>query len=124
MECSKEMVSGYLETARFADCPEASKHFTHGKYTRGDINTGVFTKATQVQARADCEAFLSSLSEEARELADSWDGGSDLWYTRNRRGVGFWEDGRGWDGHNEELTEKAHAMGERNVWAGRYLSIE
>ena len=57
----------------------------------GDIGTGSFSKSAIERAEKDCAQFLAGLSAQARELADTWEGGADLWYTRNHHGVGFWE---------------------------------
>lgn len=124
IEVSDEMVRGYLETAHFADCPEESKHFLgSGKFSAGDIGMGAFTKASQAQARQDCEQFMCRVNDAAHELINTWAGGSDLWYTRNGHGVGFWEADRGWGEYSEHLADVARGMGRRNVFAGRYLSI-
>ena len=121
-----KMVLGYLETAHFADCPESSKHYLGGgnHYRKGDIGTAAFCKRAIAGAELACKTFLDMLSLEARELADSWEGGSDLWYTRNGHGVGFWEDDRGWGEHSRELADMARRMGEVYVVAGRYLDIQ
>lgn len=110
MTASDEMVKGYLEAAEFADKPEGCDRCE-------------FNKASIRRAARDCSAFLASLSEGARELADTRDGGRDFWFTRCGHGVGFWEDDRGWGEYSEELTDAAHAAGPRYVYdTGRMLA--
>ena len=105
----ERIILGYLETAHFADCPEESPLALGGgnHYQGGDIGADAFTKDAIKRAEKDCAAFLAKLSPEARELADSWDGGSDFWYTRNGHGVGFWESDRGWGDCSNEIG-RAH----------------
>ena len=71
-------------------------------------------------ARNACADFLSaneSLALQYVNAGKTWDAfGHDLWFTRNRHGVGFWD--RGLAGIGEALTEAAHKMGEAWTYQG------
>lgn len=69
------------------------------------------------EAVTDCAAFQRDNAADLDATGAS-DGqhGHDLWLTRNRHGAGFWD--RGYGDAGERLTKAAHAMGERNAYAG------
>ena len=63
------------------------------------------------EARKDCARFTVANCELLNRAGDPWQNGSDLWYTRNSHGVGFWDRGYA-DEVANPLTAAAHAMGE------------
>lgn len=63
------------------------------------------------KAQKDCEKFQAENSALLEQAGDSWQNGTDFWYTRNRHGVGFWD--RGYpDDVADALTDAAHKYGE------------
>lgn len=97
------VLAAYLEAAAFTDFgPD------------GEIPSDLeFSPDALESARADCESFLQSnaaLSLEYVQAGRTWDSfGHDIWFTRNRHGVGFWDRGLGKLG--DKLTDSAHALG-------------
>lgn len=84
---------------------------------------GVTDLAPEVAARmlADCKAFVAADLDDAQAYIsdDRFDAahfGHDLWLTRNRHGVGFWNRDLGLLG--ERLTMRANALGEDILYVG------
>ena len=85
---------------------------------------------TRAAMRAECEAFVASVSDEDLETyadaapghvdAPTWEVqfGHDFWLTRAHHGVGFWD--RAWldKATGRRLTDLAHAAGERWLYVG------
>lgn len=102
------VTNAYLEACSFTDFgPD------------GDIPSDAdFAPETIQKARSDCQAFIEQAGELTLDYLQSglrtWDAlGHDIWFTRNRHGVGFWDRGLGDLG--EKLTSLSHSMGE--VWS-------
>lgn len=94
----------YIEAAAFTDFGADS-----------DIPSDAdFAPEAATAARNTCAAFLrdnEALALEYVNAGKTWDAfGHDLWFTRNRHGVGFWDRGLGEIG--KALTEAAHKIGE------------
>jgi hypothetical protein len=91
MEHLGHVLKGYLECAKWADCPEESPN---ARFTKSAIET----------ARKDCAEFLAACGPLYFQ-AINCDGysatqfGHDFWLTRCGHGVGFWD--------RDELQEKA-----------------
>ena len=100
----------YIEAAAFTDLSPDS-----------DIPSDAdFAPEAVTAARNTCAAFLSNNEALALQYVDAgktWDAfGHDLWFTRNRHGVGFWDRGLGDIG--QALTKAAHKIGETWTYQG------
>lgn len=100
----------YIEAAAFTD-------FGSDSEIPADAD---FAPEAIAAARNACADFLSaneSLALQYVNAGKTWDAfGHDLWFTRNRHGVGFWD--RGLADIGEALTEAAHKMGEAWTYQG------
>lgn len=108
------MTDQYLDTADWADGPEDD----------ADAERCIgWSRDAMDEARRECAAFLGCEHPTDEELTlydyltehnvSASDAGHDLWLTRNRHGVGFWDRGLGEVG--DVLTREAHAMGSSYV---------
>ena len=100
----------YIEAAAFTDFGADS-----------DIPSDAdFAPEAVTAARQACADFLRDNEPLALQYVNAgktWDAfGHDLWFTRNRHGVGFWDRGLGDIG--EALTEAAHKTGETWTYQG------
>lgn len=67
------------------------------------------------QARRECAAFLLA-ADNLLEGIPAHQIGHDLWLTRNRHGVGFWDRDLGPTG--DALTDLAHGARQRDLYVG------
>ena len=100
----------YIEAAAFTDFGADS-----------DIPSDAdFAPEAVTAARNICAAFLrdnEALALQYVNAGKTWDVfGHDLWFSRNRHGVGFWDRGVDRD-IGKALTEAAHKIGE--TWTYR-----
>jgi hypothetical protein len=58
--------------------------------------------------------FYKDNQDDIDAIGDDFGAGADLWYTRNRHGVGYWDNyNEGYDDDvAKRLTDAAHALGE------------
>ena len=68
------------------------------------------------QAERDCQAFLSTYSDIIGNNFEQ--AGHDFWFTRNHKGVGFWECDRPWGENGRRLSNAAHAFRELSPVVG------
>lgn len=114
------MTSQYLDTADWADGPEAREDDAETERCIG------WSRDAMAEARRECAAFLGCEHPDDDELTlyeylvdngvDASAAGHDLWLTRNHHGAGFWDRGLGAVG--DVLTAEAHAMGSSDVYVG------
>lgn len=103
------MEGGYIECALFTSGDDV------GAYCFDDLSDE--TLAALCRDVRAFEAAYGTLLDEARRVGCSHAQlGHDLWLTRNWHGAGFWDRGLGALG--AELTEAAHAEGERDLYQG------
>ncbi len=106
------VLTAYLEAVEFTDFGE------EGQPERGSD----FAPEAMSEALEDCSEFIETaanhglLDEYLSKGGTPEQFGHDLWLTRNRHGVGFWD--RGLGGLGEQLTHHAHTMGERYAYTG------
>jgi hypothetical protein len=95
----------------------AAAYFTDtGEPEQPDVNAELSLDA-QFRAAETCADFLAQCSELLPEYPGSWDSfGHDLWLTRNRHGIGFWDRGHGAIG--DKLTDIAYGMGSQTLVQG------
>lgn len=115
----EEMIRGYLDTIEFTDAA-----YTDDECHKADR----FSDEAIAAARGVCEKFRSDnrgLYDVAIAAgATEWQIGSDLWYTRNGHGVGFWERkiydvlGPGERKLGDELSGAADVMGVSDAYLG------
>lgn len=116
-ECTDPFLRGYIDAALFTTDPEPPGGMDYVECGRADDMWPSLDPAWLEWAKADCRKFEIENEELLSQAGDAWQNGSDLWYTRNRHGVGFWD--RDYDGNVATgLTKAAHAMGEH------YLDLE
>jgi len=99
-----DMQASYLEAAFFTDTD--------------DIENPEFTKLFQAQAYFACVRFEDAaryLDINLRDLYSADQLGHDLWFTRNRHGVGFWDRPEVYGDHKDIFTAFARAQGEHDV---------
>lgn len=117
--CWPENLRKYLTTACFTDEPDESRSFNGHKLASWD-SLDRFTAKSRRAAQADINEFLveAAMHGLTDELQNDW--ASDLWYTRNGHGCGFW-DGDYPDGVGEKLSDIACKLDERRIehWKGR-----
>ncbi len=107
-----DVLTAYLEAVEFTDFGEDDQP------ERGSE----FAPDTLSEALTDCLEFIETtanhglLDEYIAKGGTAEQFGHDLWLTRNRHGVGFWD--RGLGGLGEQLTHHAHAMGETYAYTG------
>jgi len=89
------------------------EHPLDDNYSVGDIDA-----ASLETMYAECDAFIAANWEAIRATEQTAaQCGHDLWLTRNRHGVGFWD--RGYPkALGDALTEAAHLEGERYLYIG------
>lgn len=83
-----------------------------------DVRKAEPSKALWKRAKRDCKAFVKTVGD----IIEAWPAdqvGRDLWLTRNRHGIGFWERGENGSYYTFELTKAAHNMGECNLYVSR-----
>lgn len=114
------MTSQYLDTADWADGPEAREDDAETERCIG------WSRDAMDEARRECAAFLGCEHPESNDEeltlweymvdngVDAGAAGHDLWLTRNHHGAGFWDRGLGAVG--DVLTREAHAMGSSDVY--------
>lgn len=100
----------YIEAAAFTDFGTDSDIPSDADFAPESIEAARNTCADFLRANEDISlAYVNS--------GKTWDAfGHDLWFTRNRHGVGFWDRGIGELG--ELLTEAAHKIGETWTYQG------
>lgn len=69
---------------------------------------------TLERMKKDCQKFQRE-AEHLMEDGPADRAGQDFWLTRNGHGAGFWDGD--WE-HGDELTKKAEAYGESNLYVG------
>lgn len=97
--------SAYLEAVEFTDFGEEGQP-EHGS---------TFAQSALNKAKEEIKTFILSNPKLIRDYESISNMsyaqlGHDIWFTRNRYGLGFWDRGLGELG--EELTAAAHNMGE------------
>jgi hypothetical protein len=99
--------AGYLECALCASELDA--------YSIDNIDQQSFGRMlTEAEAFSVANRSLLNQANAAGRSDDHL--GHDFWLTRNRHGAGFWDRGLGQVG--DDLTERAHAAGERHLYVG------
>jgi hypothetical protein len=113
-----EFERGYIEAMFFTEC-----HCDNPELE----NKGFDDLAPEALRRIidDCAKFHEENFELLMCVSDNLEkDGIDFWLTRNGHGAGFWD--RGYGEAGDTLTERAHAFGEINLYAGEdgrlYLS--
>jgi hypothetical protein len=99
----------YLEAAEFSGLPTDD----HGEE---EPNEG-FSPELIAQAVADCAAFQEAHWDDVSAYGVE-QAGHDFWFTRNRHGVGFWENDHGTPEICGRLDKAARAAGEIEILAG------
>jgi len=102
--------SAYFDALFFADINDDSEGYND------DLTVHSINKDCLIKAFKDLDAFF----EEAGSILDSTDydhdqACHDFYFTRNRHGVGFWENDHCSKEQGRELTELAHKYGETYV---------
>ncbi len=102
----------YIECALWASTDEDGEPLD-GLYSRDDL-----AESAVASMREDVVDFLDSLERDGVDVSSLDDSqiGHDLWLTRNRHGAGFWDRGLGALG--DDLTKRAHAYGESDLYVG------
>lgn len=107
---------GYLEAALFTSDPRPRS----GEWCEtDDWNIDAIDLASLEDAITVCREFQAAHGDDLGRLADDYGAvdvqhGADLWYTRNRHGVGYWD--RGYDDAiADRLSAAARAYGEADV---------
>lgn len=76
-----------------------------------------FSDEAVKQARSTIAKFFAANAKDLRATgADASQHGHDLWLTRERHGVGFWD--RGYGPAGDRLTATAHKLGEADIYVG------
>jgi hypothetical protein len=107
-------LQGYLDAALFTTDQQPPSGCDYVESGRADEMYSSLPDYFIEQAQADCVRFESEQAALLAQAGDRWQNGSDLWYTRNGHGVGFWDRGYA-DEVAEPLTTAAHAMGEHDL---------
>lgn len=109
---SETVLSAYIECALWASTDEDGDPLD-GLYSRDDL-----AASAVASMREDVVDFLDSLERDGVDVSalDDPQIGHDLWLTRNRHGAGFWDRGLGALG--DDLTKRAHAYGESDLYVG------
>lgn len=108
---------GYLEAALFSSNDESTPEGgepLEASYTIEDIDPDCL-EAMLAEASAFQDAHYLDLGECLRRHDSEGQGGHDLWFTRNRHGVGYW-DGDYPEPGASRLTNAAHALGECSLY--------
>jgi len=103
-----EMVRGYISAAIFTNCENGEP----GQFEESELYRKLYKRVPAAYHRKvsdDCFNFrlgvaTELLSDYLQSGKTSWDAGSDLYFSRNGHGVGFF------DGDFNELQELAEAM--------------
>jgi hypothetical protein len=110
-----EMTRAYLTAALFtadeSDIPPKSGPFDATPHWHR-LAASTLDKAAKV-----CTWFYRNNAADLTTYAAD-DAGHDLWFTRTRAGVGFWEADHCTDEEGERLTDAAHRLGERSLIVG------
>lgn len=116
-ECTDPFLRGYIDAALFTTDENPPGGMDYVESGRADDMWPAVPQSFIDEAKRDCAAFEAANETWLAQAGDFEQNGSDLWYTRNRHGVGFWD--RDYDGNVATgLTKAAHAMGEH------YLDLE
>jgi hypothetical protein len=128
-DCTPELdgfTRGYLMAAFWTNDDDAPS----GDYAASGRYDAMFAKlhpAEVDKAAADCDKFKTqTVSMPAPNLADAIRGGKytleqaghDFWLTRNHHGSGFWDRDGLPESTSKDLTDAAHAFGEKDIYAG------
>lgn len=98
-----DMTAAYIEAA----------YFTDGEENEDQEFTTTF-KADAYKACLNFEAAADKLNINLRQYSAE-QLGHDLWFTRNRHGVGFWDRPEVYGMHTDIFTALARAQGEHDV---------
>lgn len=126
----------YDRLSDFAKGYVEAMFFTNGdigdddEWKLNNLGTGRLTRKALAAIVRDCEAFLAlplghgKVSNVLAKLADCRNygldrAGNDLWFTRQRHGVGFWDRKEIPDLLRDRLSDLAHGMGEAQCDAYR-----
>ena len=104
----QNMRDAYLEAAYFTDAHDLPEHDDGVELEL----TSEFTNDAY-EACVRFENACDALGVNIRDVyPDPTQLGHDLWFTRNRHGVGFWDRTEFYGDHSEQFTAIAHAMGD------------
>lgn len=106
MSCPESFFCAYLACALWVGVLD-SKHepIEDNRFSVDDIAPDALK-----EMRADCNTFYDANQSDLTTRSDEA-GGHDLWLTRNRHGVGYWETPDWPEDAGRRLTEAAHRLG-------------
>lgn len=119
-ECD-DFLRGYLDTALFTTDENPPSGQDYVESGRADKMFPSLPDYFIEQARKDCAKFTVENSKLLTQAGDSWQNGSDFWYTRNGHGVGFWDRGYA-DEIADPLTAACKKFGEHDLMADELKS--
>ena len=106
--------SSYLEAALWSSTDDEGEPLD-AKYSVNDIAEETMKKIVD-----DCKKFKEEF--EMLYFDVGWtdeQAGHDFWLTRNHHGAGFWDRSQGYNQEiGKQLTDKAHAFGEVDLYVG------
>lgn len=119
----QDMAMAYLTCAAWS----SSNFDAEGHEIDTDLAKYDFSTQSQIVAFWHCSEFLHHPAAQQALATGHWSPdqlGHDLWLTRNRHGVGFWDRYSKWGEDHEAydlgevLTSVAHDMGEQYAYVG------
>lgn len=122
-DCTDLFLRGYLDTALFTTDETPPSGVDYVGAGRADEMFDSLPEHFIEQAKADCAKFQAANAELLKRAGDDRQNGSDLWYTRNGHGVGFFDRGYSND-LGEALTKAAYAMGGHDLSAYELGQLE